>query len=114
MLADDSVTHWLKRSRPSASEERVEGMTRAEFAPGQKQIAVHVAFCPPLPVVPVVTCELLDDADVRLRITSSQTYGVRIEAKRASDVNQPLTLAIHFTATADAASAPRQPARSAA
>jgi hypothetical protein len=113
-LSDDAVRQWLKRSRLSASEERIEGMTRAEFGSGQKQIALHVAFCPPLPVVPVVSCELLDDVDVRLRVTSVQAFGLRIEAKRSTDVDQPLAAAIQFSAVAGTASAPRQSSRSAA
>jgi hypothetical protein len=113
-LADESVTQWLQRSRPAPGEERIDGMTRVEFAPGEKQIAVHVAFCPPLPTVPVVTCELLDDADVRLRVTTVQTYGVRIEAKRSGDVGEALAIAVRFSALVEAASAPRQSSRSAA
>ncbi|MBI5759444.1 MAG: hypothetical protein HZA46_13070 [Planctomycetales bacterium] len=113
-LADESVTQWLQRSRPAPSEERIDGMTRVEFAPGEKQIAVHVAFCPPLPAVPVVTCELLDDADVRLRVTTVQTYGVRIEAKRSGDIGEALAVAVRFSAWVEAASTPRQSSRSAA
>ena len=113
-LADESVTQWWQRSRPAPGEERIDGMTRVEFAPGEKQIAVHVAFCPPLTAVPVVTCELLDDADVRLRVTTVQTYGVRIEAKRLSDTGEALAVAVRFSASVEAASAPRQSSRSAA
>ena len=113
-LADESVMQWMQRSRPAPGEERIDGMTRVEFAPGEKQIAVHVAFCPPLPTVPVVTCELLDDADVRLRVTTVQTYGVRIEAKRSSDIGEALAVAVRFSASVEAASAPRQSSRSAA
>jgi hypothetical protein len=113
-LADESVTQWLQRSRPVPGEERIDGMTRVEFAPGEKQIAVHVAFCPPLPAVPVVTCELFDDADVRLRVTTVQSYGVRIEAKRSGDVGEALAVAVRFSASVESASAPRQSSRSAA
>lgn len=93
------VVQWMSRSEGPGGGETAEGGIKAAFAPGQRQAVLHVSFCPPLPGVPEVECEVLDDAPVEVRVTAAQPYGLRLEARR-DDAREPLRTEIGFVAAA--------------
>lgn len=96
-----NVLQWMTRTRPSDGSEAIEGGMRVTFEAGQRQQALHIALCPPLPGVPEVECEVLDEADVLVNVAAARPYGLRLEARRDGDMTLPLTTEIGFVAACD-------------
>jgi hypothetical protein len=61
--------------------ESIHAVLRAEIDPGDRQGALHVAFCPPLDAKPELTAHTLDADDADVRITQAETFGARIEVR---------------------------------
>lgn len=76
------VSQSMSRTRLGDGSETIEGTIVLPFAAGQQIGVAHLPFSPPFGSQPRVTCHLLDDSPVRLRVTATQTYGARVEAKR--------------------------------
>ena len=76
------VSQSMSRIRLCDGSETIEGTIVLPFAAGQQIGVAHLPFSPPFGSQPRVTCHLLDDSPVRLRVTATQTYGARVEAKR--------------------------------
>lgn len=94
------TTHWMSRSVQDGCDV-VEGAFRVEFASGQRQVAIHLPFAPALPSAPDIECEPVDgDADVRIRVTSAEAWGVRIEVARATDLDQQQAVQLGYFASA--------------
>ncbi len=94
------TTNWMSRSLQDGCDV-IEGGFRIEFAPGQRQVAVHVPFSPALPAVPEIECEPIDgDADVSVRMTSIQAYGLRIEVTRQNGFEQRQQVQLAYFASA--------------
>lgn len=94
------TTHWMSRSVQDGCEV-VEGAFRVEFEPGQKQVAIHLPLAPALPSAPEIECEPVDgDVDVRIRVTSAEAWGVRLEVVRATELEQSQAVQIGYFASA--------------
>jgi hypothetical protein len=95
------TTHWMSRSLQDECDV-VEGGFRVEFAPGQRLVAIHVPFSPALPATPEIECEPCGgDAEVSVRVTSTQAYGLRIEVTRQSEFEQRQEVQLaYFASTA--------------
>lgn len=89
---------WMRRYRGPDGAERLEGIAAAEFASGQKQASVHLAFCPPFARKPELTCLPDDEGAVRLKVGALYAYGARLDVKRTSGAAEPLVVPIHFAA----------------
>ena len=61
--------------------ESIHAVLLAEIPPGDRQAALHVAFCPPLAEKPELTAHALDADDAQVRITQVETFGARIEVR---------------------------------
>jgi hypothetical protein len=94
---------WMTRSVGADGWECIEGAVKVDFAAGQKQAMIHLAFSPPLLEQPDVECEALDESDVRFKVAAVHPYGARIEAKRAGRSETAETVEVGFTAIAAAA-----------
>jgi hypothetical protein len=101
VVADD-VSLWLSRRSVEAGE-LVEGWARAEFTGGQREVIVHIAFCPPLPLVPTIETEDLDGAGLQIRVAASFPFGARLSVRRVDSVIEPQNYRIGFVATAASA-----------
>ena len=75
------TTQWLRRSQ-TAGGEVIQGGLRVDFAEGQRDATVHLSFCPPFPVVPNVTTEDLDGADLEIRVAACFPFGARLSIRR--------------------------------
>jgi hypothetical protein len=89
-----------RTNRPDGTE-RIEGTATLRFPPGQQAACIHVPFFPPFEQVPRVTCHLLEDRPIRLRVTSTQPYGTRVEAKRTSATNDEEVVVVGYLAVTD-------------
>jgi hypothetical protein len=50
---------------------------------------LHLAFCPPLEGAPQLTAHALDADDAEVRITTAESYGLRLEVRLSKNVMQP-------------------------
>jgi hypothetical protein len=80
--------------------ETIEGTVKLAFAAGQQVGAAHLPFSPPLAGRPEVTCHLLDDRPVRLRVTAVHTFGARVEARRTGETADADEVVIGYAVTA--------------
>ncbi len=76
---------------------RLEGTARITFRPGERQTELHLAFCPSFPGVPTFDCAQVSGPDVRLKVGSPATYGLRLEVHR-SDAASWSVVGLEFTA----------------
>lgn len=97
-------THWQTRCT-DAGHEVIEGVAIARLPAGQKQLQLHIAFCPPLSGPPQVEHDFPDDTPVRSKVAATYSYGIRMEIRRGSDARDELVFPVHYTAWADAAAA---------
>ncbi|OYW18726.1 MAG: hypothetical protein B7Z55_10085, partial [Planctomycetales bacterium 12-60-4] len=81
--ADDALQTMTRRQ--DSDVEIVEGILRVEFASGQRETTIHVAFCPPLPSRPDVELEDLDATEWDLKIAACYPFGIRIAIRRRPD-----------------------------
>ena len=77
----DDVIHWLTRSK-TPDGEIIEGGTRVEFADGQRDVTIHIAFCPPFSCVPSIDTEDLDGDGLEIRVAAVFPFGVRLTVRR--------------------------------
>ena len=95
----DDVTLWLSR-RSVETGELVEGWARAEFAGGQREVTVHIAFCPPLSLVPSIEIEDLDGVGLQIRVAAAFPFGARLSVRRVDAVDEAQSYRVGFVATA--------------
>jgi hypothetical protein len=75
-------------------------LLRVSFAAGQQTETVHVAFCPPLVGVATAKYERLRGVECEVKITSVETYGARLEAKRRGALQAADEAVLKLTVTA--------------
>ena len=78
----DDVTHWLTRSKTNDGE-IIEGGVRVEFVDGQRDVTVHISFCPPFSSVPSIDTEDLDGNGLEIRVAAVFAFGVRLTVRRS-------------------------------
>lgn len=93
---------WMTRSQQDGYDV-IEGEVRIDFESGQRLIALHLPFSPPLAATPEFECECLDDIEVSFRTTARHSYGVRVEISRSGSLDQPATATIGWAASAESA-----------
>ena len=79
---ESELVQQITRLRTSSGE-IVEARLRADFAQGQRVANVHVAFCPPFAVVPVVEFEQTLGPEARVKVGQLLPQGVRLDLKLA-------------------------------
>jgi hypothetical protein len=89
----------LTRSRTADGCETVRGTLLAEFAPGERVVVLHVAFCPPFERLPSVEAEVADGPACDVKVAQVLHQGARLEARlsRASSTAQRVTIEILAT-----------------
>jgi|GEM_PF-748038 len=91
---------WMSRSRQEGYDV-FEGEVQIDFAVGQRLVAVHLPFSPPLAATPEFECEGLDETELSFRTTARHTYGVRVEVSRSGSLDEPATARIGWAASAE-------------
>ena len=90
----------MSRVTQSDGSETIEGTVTLRFDVGQQIGVVHLPFSPPLAGQPQVSCYLLEDIPVRLRVTATHTYGVRLEARRIETTSSAEEIIVGYTVSA--------------
>lgn len=82
LSSDAEAVQWLLR-RVEDGVEVCEGQLLVEFAADVREVALHVAFCPPLPAVPHVELDDVDGRGWTLQTTAAYPYGLRLTVRRS-------------------------------
>jgi hypothetical protein len=90
----------MSRVTQNDGSETIEGTVTLRFDAGQQIGVVHLPFSPPLVGQPQVSCYLLEDLPVRLRVTATHTYGVRLEARRVETPTGEEEILVGYTVSA--------------
>lgn len=83
--------------------DRIEGTVHVHFAEGQRDLILHLAFCPALSQIPEVEVEDLDGNDWDVKVSAVYAYGLRLVVRR--DLNGPAEGDIGYSAVATASRA---------
>lgn len=94
------TTQWMSRAI-TADGENAEGGCQVDFVPEQKVVAAHILFTPAFDAVPEFECEPLDESDVRVKVTTRQRYGVRIEVTRVGNLAMAQSIPLGWFAFAE-------------
>ena len=76
-----NMTQQLTRVREANGGESLHALARAEVPAGDRLAVVHLALCPPLDGAPELTAHAIDADDAEVKITTAETYGVRLEVR---------------------------------
>lgn len=102
---DGQVIQKLLRTRDPSGQEVLFGELRAEFAAGERQSRLHVAFCPPLDRPPKVYAEAtdVDDrlGDVTVKVAQVLTLGTRIDVELSAPATVSGAVQVEFYAAVE-------------
>jgi hypothetical protein len=92
------VSQRITRGREESGGEMVYGIVRCDFAPGQRQQNVHIAFCPPLQRKPQLSMDQVEGPTARLRPSIVETFGAGVEVKLKAASSEPSSVQVQFYA----------------
>lgn len=95
------VLQQVTRRRAADGRETVSGHLLAEFAPGERQATVYVAFCPPFERLPEIEVNLADDFDATVKPTQVLHNGAQFEVRLAEPAEECLRVPLEFVASDD-------------
>ena len=93
------VLQQLTRIRTAEGHDAIRGTLIGEFAPGERQVTLHAAFCPPFERLPQAEVNVSDDSDATVKLSQVLHNGVQLEVRLASPAAEAATVAIEFFAT---------------
>jgi hypothetical protein len=91
------VTRVVEEGRES-----IHVLIKANIPASDRLAVVHIAFCPPLAEQPELTAHALDCDEAEIRITQSESFGARLEARLPSASAAPRSLVIELIGSATA------------
>jgi hypothetical protein len=94
----EGVSQRITRAREESGGEIVYGIVRCDFAPGQRQQNVHLAFCPPMRRRPQLSMDQVDGPTARLRPSTVESFGAGVEVKLKTASSEPSSVQIQFYA----------------
>jgi hypothetical protein len=86
------------RVRAGDGTESIHGTALAEFAAGQREASVYVAFCPPFEVLPEVEADISDDSTATVKLAQRLHHGSHFDVRLTEPAEHPLTVSIEFSA----------------
>ena len=85
----ENLVQQLTRQRDESGGETLHAMAEAEIPAGDRVAVLHLAFCPPLETAPQLTAHALDAEDAEVKITTAESYGVRLEVRLPKPAARP-------------------------
>lgn len=92
------VTQQMVRRVQADGRQTVSGMLRVDFVAGERTVAAHLAFCPPLAGTPEFSTAAITGPGAQVRPTQILPYGVRIEVKLDVASREPVSVWVGFEA----------------
>lgn len=96
-FTSDAVQQFV-RTRLAADVDRIEGWLKTVLQPHERNVALHVAFCPAFESVPEFTVIQAAGPDVRIKPVQLLAYGVRLELKLVQPSDEQSPIVVHFVA----------------
>ena len=82
VLLEPGVTQQVSQMLDDQGRAAFAGLLRADWQKEERQVVLHVAFCPPLKQLPTIEVYQLDGPSSTIKVTELQVYGTRIEIRR--------------------------------
>jgi hypothetical protein len=98
VLAPEQIIQQSIRYRTSEGKEAIRGMLIADFAAGQRDAALYVAFCPPFERLPDVEAHVADDAAATVKVAQRLHHGAQLDVRLPAPAEAPLSVTIEFFA----------------
>lgn len=92
------VTQQLTRFHTAEGQDIITAALRAEFAAGQRQLQLHVAFCPPFATIPEFSVHQVGGPESVLKAGQVLHHGARIEVRRGGDAQDAADVLVEMTA----------------
>jgi hypothetical protein len=96
---DDLPIQTLTRTRSHDGIETIHAQLRAEFAPGERDATLHVAFCPPFTRLPTVEAYLTDDIPADVKLTQVLHHGAQIDIRLPTPAHARTTASVELIAS---------------
>jgi hypothetical protein len=74
-------------------------MLVGEFAPGERQATLYIAFCPPFERRPQVEVNVADDSDATVKLTQVLHNGAQLEVRLPHPTEEPTKVTIELFVT---------------
>lgn len=85
----------------AAGRDVIEGTAVAQFAPGQRIVSLHLAFCPPFARAPEIACGVASEAAAEVKVVQSLAYAARFDVKLSTVAATSLDVPVSFSARCD-------------
>jgi hypothetical protein len=95
---DEQLLQQLFRVRNQAGQETIYGTLRADFKKGQRNVSLHVGFCPPLPHPPQVEAEPVDGPAATLKVVHALAHGTRLDLRLDQPANRECHVLVDLAA----------------
>jgi len=82
----------------AAGRDVIEGTAVAEFAPGQRVVSLHLAFCPPFAYAPEIACGVASETAAEAKVVQALAYAARFDVKLATVAAAPQEVPVSFSA----------------
>jgi hypothetical protein len=97
----DEVLQQIVRSQTPDGGEELSGWFRMPLVPGQRSGSLHVAFCPPLPRAPQVSCQQVSGPEARIKTAQVMPYGARLDVKLSAAAESAGSVVVRLTARSE-------------
>jgi len=95
----EQVLQRLTRVRTVDGHEAISGTLLAEFAPGERNATLHVAFCPPFETLPNLEAQIADDSEASVKVTQVLHNGAQLEVRLPEPADETIAVEVEFFAT---------------
>jgi hypothetical protein len=85
----------------AAGRDVIEGTAVAQFAPGQRIVSLHLAFCPPFARAPEIACGVASEAAAEVKVVQALAYAARFDVKLSTVAATSLDVPVSFSARCD-------------
>lgn len=104
--SSDEVFQQMQRGVTEDGHDFCHGWVRARFEPRQRVASIHLAFCPPMAIVPEMHIDQVAGPEAKIKIAQLLPYGARLEL-RLSEAHEGVTSTrVEFSAVAGPHEAP--------
>ena len=94
----DNVVQQVTRVRDTDGGESLHGVLRGDFAPGERNQNLHIAFCPPLAAVPEFTFEQVEGPSATIKAGQVEMFGARLEVRLDAPPREAAQVLVEFSA----------------
>jgi hypothetical protein len=99
-LPGDVLQEFVRTRQPDGAEV-LTGRIRVSLAPGQRNVPVHLAFCPPFASIPRITVAQRQGPPGRIKEVQVLPFGARLDVKLAQASQTPAAVLLEIAVRSD-------------